>query len=552
MAGAMGLPLPGDVLPAGGFTPSEQADVSAAEQSLYEFIRQAWDVLEPGQDFIPGWHLEALALHLESLAKPGGPIKNLMVNVPPGTMKSLALVFFSAWLWGPANLPETRILAFSYGGDLATRDNQKVRNVIESDWYQRRWGHRFKLVGDQNQKTKFENDKRGWRQCSSVGGKGTGEHPDILIIDDPHKARDSKGKLTTRETDAERTKVLEWYSNTITTRGKIRGARRVLVMQRLHEEDLCGYILNRPESIDWTCIVLPMRAEPERMATTPLGWNDPRDAGDLLWPGGYSEIKTASLEQELGSALAAGQLQQRPTKAGGEMFKRGWFRIVPACPTEARRVRYWDKASTAGGGAFTVGVLMAQAAGQYYIENVIRQQLGFDERNKLMLQTAQLDAAKYGNTVQIVIEQEPSAGKETATINTRELTGFPVYVDRVSKAKEIRPIAYAAQAEAGNVAIVAGAWNEAFLDEHEVFPMGKYLDQVDAATGAFTRLAASGWMPTAGPLVASGDDDEETRKPFDKKEIAELPPFLRDVLEGLEGLEDDDDNDGWGRRGRRG
>ncbi len=538
-------------MPAGSLVADEQALVAAAEQSLYEFIKQAWHVLEPGIDFIPGEHLEAICLHLEALAEPGGPIPNLMLNVPPGTMKSLAMVFFTAWLWGPRGLPSTRILTFSYSQTLSTRDNVKARQLIQSDWYQKRWGHVFQLTGDQNQKTKFENDRRGWRMASSVGGGGTGEHPDILIIDDPHKARDSKGKLTTRETDAERHAVLDWYTNTISTRGKIRGARRVLVMQRLHEEDLCGYINARPESKDWTCIVLPMRAEPDRMVPTPLGWTDTRDRGDLLWPGGYDEAKTKSLESELGSLLAAGQLQQRPTAAGGEMFHRDWFGIVDAAPAQAQWVRYWDKASTQGGGAYTVGVLMALAGGIYYVVDVIREQLGFDARNKLMLQTAQIDARKYENAVQIVIEQEPSAGKETGIINTRELAGFPVYLDRAKTAKEIRPIAYAAQAEAGNVKLVAADWNETFLDEHEVFPLGKYLDQVDAATGAFTRLAASAWFPRTGAMVASGGDDDD-RSPIDKKEIAAMPTFLQDMLNGL----DDDGGDegesrGFGRRQKR-
>lgn len=553
LARAVGAPIPGETLPEGALSPEDFSDVAAAEQSLYEFIRQAWHVLEPGVEFKPGWHLEAICLHLESIAEPGGPIENLIVNVPPGTMKSLAQVFFRAWVWGPRRLPSLRIMAFSYGAELSTEHSVKVRNLIESEWYQQRWGHVFQLTDDQNQKTKFENDKRGWQTSSSVGGRGTGIHADIVIIDDPHKAKDSEGSLLTRETDAERTSVISWYKNTIASRGVIRGVRRVLIMQRLHQEDLCGYILGSESASEWTHICLPMRAEPNRMATTPIGWNDPRDEGDLLWPDGYTEAKTKSLEATLGSLLSAGQLQQRPIKAGGEMFPRERFVQVDAPPATARRVRAWDKASTAGGGAFTVGVLMAEHGGQFFIEDVIRKQLDPLERNRLMVQTAQLDAQKYSNTVQILIEQEPSAGKETAAINVRELAGFPVCPIAPVKAKDIRAMPYAAQVQAGNVFYVKAEWNAAFLDEHEVFPLGKYLDQVDAAAMAFNRLVSSKWMPSGGPVLASGDAAD--REPFTAKEIQELPQFLKDVITGLE---DDDGTDGegddWGRKrggGRR-
>lgn len=543
LALAMGQPLPGDELQE--LSPQELADKAAAEQSLYEFIRQAWHVLEPDVEFIPGWHLEAISRHLEAIADPdsdGGVLQNLMLNVPPGTMKSLATaVFFCAWVWGPHKKPSTRFLCASYGQDLSLRDSLKVRQLIESDWYQKRWGDVFKLLLDENKKTRFENDKRGWRMATSVGGRGTGEHPDIVIIDDPHKAKDSKNRPTV-ETDAERAAVLEWYDSTIVSRGAIRGARRVLVMQRLHEDDLCGHILASQSASDWTLICLPMWYEPNRMVATPLGWNDPRDVGDLLWPNGYTEVKARKLERDLGSSRAAGQLQQRPTKAGGLMFQRQWFQIIDVLPPDIRNwVRFWDKASTPGGGAYTVGVLMGEKAGKYYVADVLRKQLSPEQRNSLMKQTAMLDAARCGgNVVRIVIEQEPAAGKETGLINIKELAGYPVYLERVSRAKEERALPWASYCEAGCVYLLEAPWNAAYLDEHEVFPNGKYKDQTDASAGAFNKLALANWNDTSDPLIASGDASPDDLRAMTPQEIAELDPGLRAIIEGGDEGESDD------------
>src|SRR5262249_37892452 len=152
--------------------------------------------------------------------------------------------------------------------------------------------------------------------------------------------------------------VLDWWNLTISTRGVSRNARRVIIMQRLHQEDLSGHVLGQGEGVH---ICLPMRYERERMSLTPLGWTDPRPpAGALLCPEQFSEASVARLERSLGTYGAAGQLQQRPVPLGGGMFKESFFnQRVRAAPFAARRVRYWDRAATADGGCYTAGTLMA-------------------------------------------------------------------------------------------------------------------------------------------------------------------------------------------------
>jgi len=524
LARSMGLP---DADQPVDLSADDYAEKLAAEASLYEFVRAAWPVVEPDVDFIDGDHVRALCDHIEAVI--WGQIPNLLANVPPGCMKSLcACVFAPAWSW--IHKPSLRWLFASYEQSLSTRDSMRCRQILQSAWYRQRWGDRFKFLGDQNEKIRYDTDARGWRIATSVGGRGTGEHPDVIVADDPHKVKEA-------ESDTERIAAVRWWDGTISSRGKIRGVRRIVIMQRLHQGDLSGHILEVDAAAGrWVHLCLPMRYEPDRMKPTPLGWSDPRtEPGELLWPAAFPEPMVAELEREMGTLRAAGQLQQRPVPLGGQLFHRDWFEIVDAAPAAGRRVRYWDKAGTQGGGAYSSGVRMVLGEdGQFYVENVRRAQLSPARRNALIRQTAATDADDTDNTLAIWIEQEPgSGGKESAQISVKQLRGYPVYLDRVTGDKFTRAIPMAAQAEAGNVKLVRGQWNAAYLDELEAFPNGTYKDQVDGSSGAFNKLAAGRSSVLDHDLIASGDPDyaEEERTPFTTEEIGALPPFLRELID---------------------
>ena len=186
---------------------------------LATYSRQAWRVVEPGTPYIHNWHIDAICEHLEAVTRQ--QIKNLIVNIPPRHMKSLLVaVFWPTWWW--TFQPSVRFLFASYAEPLAIRDALKSRRIIQSEWYQQRWGHRFQLAGDQNQKKRYENDHTGFRVATGVDGVATGEGGDVLVVDDPHKA---KGV----ESAAQRQNVTEWWDKTWSTRGprarKLRCAR---------------------------------------------------------------------------------------------------------------------------------------------------------------------------------------------------------------------------------------------------------------------------------------------------------------------------------------
>lgn len=449
-------------------------------RSLATFVREAWHVLEPGQPYIHGWHVEAICEHLEAITD--GDLNRLLINIPPGTMKStLTSVFWPAWEWGPKGLPHTRIIGASHEQGLAVRDTRKMRNLINSEWYQRLWP--IALTTDQNQKTFYENEHTGFRQACAVAAM-TGRRGDRVVWDDPHSVEAALS-------DAHRETALRVFQETLPTRlNNPDKSAIVIVMQRLHEADVSGLILENDFGYEHLC--LPMEFEPERRCSTSIGFTDPRtEDGELLFPDRFSRETVDRDKKVMGVMAVAGQFQQRPAPRGGGFFDWQKLEIVGEAPRKLiKRVRYWDKAGTDGGGAFTAGVLMGMdKEGIFYVLDVVRGQWSAAEREKAIRQTAQTD----GRKVHIWIEQEPgSGGKESAEATIRNLSGFRIYSERATGDKAVRAEPYAVQVEAGNVKVVASEWNKVFIDEHKTFPVGKYKDQIDAGGGAFNKLAATG------------------------------------------------------------
>jgi len=446
----------------------ENIEAEVARRHLSSFVRIAWPIIE-SVPLVWNWHLDVLCDELERMSR--GEIDRLLINVPPGTMKSLLVsVFWPAWEW--TRDPKLKYLAASYSADLSTRDTMKVRDLLLSAWYRRVYG--VTLRGDQSAKTWIINDFGGWRIATSTGGRGTGEHPDRIIIDDPHSATQSRSEV-------ERKAALDWYDQTISSRGATRGVKFVVIMQRLHQEDMAGHLLSLG---GWRHRMFPMRFELERADI-----RDERNvAGELLWPALFPEEKLRVLERDLGPYGVASQMQQRPAPIGGGLFKRIWFPLIPATdvPKTALRCRGWDTAATEGAGDYTTGVRIAWAEGIFYVEDVVRGQWGPDGVDRRMMYAAKMD----GRGVRIREEKEPGAAGKTVCIKrARDLVGYDYRPVPTTGDKEVRANTFRAQCEAGNVRMVQAPWNETYLQELEVFPNGTHDDQVDASSAAFNDLA---------------------------------------------------------------
>ena len=290
----------------------------AAEEDLGEFIRQAWEVLEPSNPYAHGWHIDAIAMHLNAIED--GDVTRLLVNIPPGHMKSLLIsVLWPAFLWGPRNCPHLRFLCVSHSQNLAIRDSTKMRRLITSDWYQENWGDRVKLTGDQNAKTKFENDRLGFREAVAAGSI-TGSRGDIVIIDDPHSVESAAS-------DQMRATTIEWFLEAVPTRlNNPEKSSIVIVMQRLHEGDVSGVCLEK--NLGYCHLMLPAEFDPQRKCETEIGFSDPREiAGEVLFPERFPREVLERDKAVMGPYAYAGQYMQSPSPRGGGIIKREWWNL---------------------------------------------------------------------------------------------------------------------------------------------------------------------------------------------------------------------------------
>lgn len=461
----------------------EKAKACLIKQSLKDFVKEFWPIVEPGTPYVHGWHIDAICEHLEACYR--REIRNIIINMPPRCMKSLLIsVFYPVWVW--IQNPAERFIFSSYAQSLSVRDSIKCRRLIESPLFQLLFGDLFKLSGDQNTKLRFDNDKTGYRLATSIDGATTGEGGDQIIVDDAQSASEAGSEAVVLSTT-------EYFDGTLSTRGNNpKTVVFIVVMQRLAENDLTGHLL---EKGGFEHLVLPMEFDPEKRCRTSIGWQDPRTIeGELLWPERFDEAYLTTMRQKLGSYHYSGQMNQAPSPKGGGMFKREWFEIVKAVPAIGKRVRYWDRAGTVkkkgNSPDWTVGLKMCKDRdGVHYIEHVSR----FQE-SSLKVQTSIENFAKQdGYPCKIYLEQEPGAsGKAEVETIIRKLGGFAAYADPKQVDKITRASPLSAQAEAGNVKLLEGDWNQDFLDELSKFPLGKHDDQVDAASGAYYALNSPG------------------------------------------------------------
>lgn len=299
-----------------------------------------------------GWHIDAISEHLEAVT--GGEITRLLINVPPGMMKSLSCgVFWPAWEWGPMGMPHLRFIGTSYKDTLATRDNLRMRRLIQSDWYQERWP--LELTGDQNAKLKFENVASGWRAAAAFRSM-TGDRGDRVLVDDPLSVSQALS-------DVVRDDVNDIFRQSLTSR--LNNADRsaiVVIMQRLHENDPAGMIIAK--NFGYEHLMLPMEFVPSRKCYTSIGFEDPRtEEGELLFPERFSRESVERDKTIMTPYAVAGQYQQDPIPRNDQgYFKREWIKDLLKAPEPGDpTIRVYgasDYAVSDGKGDYTVHILV--------------------------------------------------------------------------------------------------------------------------------------------------------------------------------------------------
>ena len=451
-----------------------------AEQSLVHFVRAAWPHLEPGTEYIHNWHIDSICDHLEAATRK--EIPRLIINVPPGSMKStIVSVCWPCWLW--IRNPSERILSGShnYKGPGA-RDVRRARKLMKSDWFQARWGDRFKFAGDQDEKTRYENSKTGYRISFSAKSGSTGERGSVIIFDDPHDAAKAMFSQADRET------VINVYDQTLSTRLN-KGGVIVIIMQRLHEVDLCGHVVKDEH---WEVLRFPMEFEASEPCETILGLQDPRTEPDeLLWPEQLSSKELAVLKRRLRPHGTASQLQQRPAPLKGGIIDIDWFRqfVAPPDATQCLEVcQFWDTAQKANellNAPWVCGTWARTETG-FYLLDVYREWMNYPTGKRMAI-----SLAEKWNPSAVVIEDKSTGSsliQEMQRDTTLPVVPFEPEGDKVTRLSTESPTI-----EAGSVYLPQSAgWLPDFLRELATFPASDTMDQADMLSMALK------WFRTRG------------------------------------------------------
>lgn len=447
---------------------------------FFDFVEMTWPRIEHGD--IQGWHIEVICDRLEALAK--GDVRNLVVNVPPGTGKStITCVLWPIWCW--LREPRASILTLSISHDIVVRDASKSVALIRSDWFRERWGD-VVAVAPSAGVLRFDTVQGGHREAATFGGQIVGKHPDIVVIDDPLKSNDVTPATIE---DAERT-----WRNALSTRAREpRTLRRACIMQRLHVKDLAGVFI----AAGWNLLRLPMRFE----ASSADPFDRRKVEGELLVPERFPEEAVRERETALGSRGSAAQLQQRPFPEGGAIFKRDWLRwydpetmtyvdkagAVVKLPPITRRLSSWDLAFKDEQTSDYVAGQVWGLAGPLLIGlDGIRERLDFVASIAAIVNMR----AKWPDATATLIEDKAN-GPAVMNMLRGKLTGI-IAVEpqggKVARANAASPVV-----EAGNVFLPRGRkWAEDLAESLAAFPVGEWDDDVDAFTQLVLHVQRKG------------------------------------------------------------
>lgn len=504
-----------------------ERDRRRAESCLYDFVKQSWHVVEPGIPFVPSWHIQEICEHLEAISS--GDILRLLINIPPRHSKStIVSVMWPMWEW--LTTPEHKFLCASYAGNLSIRDNLKARRLVQSPWYQERWGSLFELSGDQNAKQRFENSKTGYRIATSPGGMATGEGGSRLVLDDPHGAQEA-------QSDAMRESTLEWFDMVWSTRlNNPKTDAMVVVMQRLHERDISGHILEDIKGWEHICIPAEWDGKSRR---TVLGPYDPRTKkGELICPERFGEKEITALKQLLGSYGTSGQLQQDPVPSTGGLLKTSFFELWPhneRLPQYEYILQSYDCAFTEK----TTGDPTACTVWGIFTHNKERHCMLLDAWDEHLsypdLRTKAVKdwTTEYGGDNnsgagmptrarrpdRILVEAKASGQSLLQDLRLARVPAIgynPGNADKVSRAHQAAPTL-----ELGLLWIPESkrnpgqpvSWAASFLKQLSKFPLAEHDDYVDTFTQAVIYLKDDGWFE----LPQAKDVDE--RKPRNKDKV---------------------------------
>ena len=437
-----------------------------AQVDFYDFSR--WMFLQRrGYPWIKGVHHKIICDALMQVFN--GECKRLIINIPPRYSKTeLAIVNFMAWCLG--RVPDCEFIHTSYSSTLASNNAWQTRELVTHEKYREVFPN-VQLRHDSAAKHEWRTTAGGCVYATGAGGTitgyGAGKHREgfsgAILIDDPHKADEARS-------DVIREGVIDWFQNTLESRKNSPQTPIILIMQRLHERDLAGWLIDGGNGEEWELIKLPALNE---------------QTGEALWPEKHTAEELKRIRNSAPYTFA-GQYQQEPAPPEGNTFHPDKMEVVEAIPLGTRFTRGWDLASTANDGDWTVGAKIGQTPdGRWIVADIVRLQGGAHEVEAALVNTARRD----GNETRISIPQDPGqAGKAQIAYLTSKLSGFAVDSSPESGDKVTRAEPFASQMNVGNVMMLKAPWNDAYVSELRLFPNGRHDDQVDASSRAFNAM----------------------------------------------------------------
>jgi predicted phage terminase large subunit-like protein len=444
------------------------------------FVHKAFVTLSPGQPYVRSWHVDAIAWQLERVRR--GAVRRLIINMPPRSLKSItASVAFPAFLLGQD--PSRRVICVSYSGDLAKKHSNDFRAVVESPWYRSAFPN-ARIGPSKNTETEIELTARGFRLATSVGGTLTGRGGDIIVIDDPLKPDDAMS-------ETKRSAANQWFTNTLLSRldDKRTGAI-VVVMQRVHMDDLTGFLLNQSEA--WEVLSLPAIAYCDEAIPISAERNYPRKAGEALSPEREPLHVLDALKLQIGSDAFSAQYQQSPVPPEGAMVKRHWVKRYTNLPPESERLftlQSWDTASKGGPdndwSVCTTWIVTRKK--RWYLADVWRQRVDYPT----LKANVQRLAKQWGATR--VLVEDTGAGISLVQELRSKVSGIIAVKPDGDKAS--RMAVASAKFEAGQVWLPERApWLPDLEAELFAFPGSRHDDQCDSISQALLNQNNSPWM----------------------------------------------------------
>lgn len=494
-----------------------------ARRSLAEFVKQSWPIIEPTTPLIWNWHLDVVCEHVRALFQDRLAKQNLLLNVPPGSMKStIVSVCLPAWIWiqpesqHPKLGPSWRGLFAAGNTDVAMRDSLKCRDILDSDWYRSLFAQTWGFTRDQNAKGHYKNTATGFRRAMTAGQRITGSRGDALLIDDPNDAAEVYSKPS-------RDQIIRWYRDAFANRlTDLRTGKRLLIMQRLHDDDLAGWLLKNEPDL-WEVVIIrqeyerPTKKDPDYNRVTSIGWSDPRtEPGVLFFPQRFDAVTLAAERLRLGSMGWSGQHQQRVAPAEGGILKMRYWRywvpqlhplggqlddyghVIATLPgTFERTIDSWDFSfgSKTSDASYVVGQTWSRKGSRAFLRRQYRKRCGFPE---MVAACRVLNDWSHAEAIYVEKKANGPAVLDTLSGEIPGMVAVEVDKDKVARAHGSLP-----RLEAGNYHLphptldeafyeredgTRANWVDEFREECRDFPNAGTDDQVDAFTQADAQL----------------------------------------------------------------